>query len=289
MPDTIGRYQVVRVLGRGGFGEVFEARDTGLDRRVAIKRLLASHDDSIPRERFLREGRSAARLDHPNIVRVYDVGMDGDVPFIVQEFLEGETLQAVLARTTALDLPIALRILIPVAEGLHAAHAAGLVHRDVKPSNVYLTTNGNVKVIDFGIAAATDRSGLTVAGSFLGTPAYASPEQLEGKRVDARSDIFSFGTVAYHVLSGRQPFEADTILLTIRQVLEKTPEDIADLFPGYPEMADVVRDCLQRDPERRPTSMADVAIRLRQVQAVLTRRDSEWPARTRALPLIWRG
>jgi serine/threonine-protein kinase len=278
LPLSIGRYQIVRALGTGGFGQVFEAKDPALERHVAIKRLLAAQDDAM-RERFLREARAVAALDHPHIVRVFDAGVDDEgAPFIVQELLEGQTLESVLKSKGGLALNVALRILVGVARALQAAHAAGIIHRDVKPSNIFLTVAG-VKVIDFGIAALTDPeiSRLTAVG-FVGTPAYSSPEQLRSEPVDVRTDIFSLGAVAFETLTGRRAFEGNQVYDIIRRVMEEPAPALAPLLPDCPTaLSDLVEECLERDPNRRPASMSAVVVRLEAIELPFRDYTLVWP------------
>src|SRR5215470_1182862 len=220
-PGTrLGAYEVVAPLGAGGMGEVYKAKDTRLDRLVAIK-VLPSHVSSDPalRERFEREARTIAALNHPHICTLYDVGHEADTDFLVLEYLEGQTLADRLAKG-ALPLDQALQIAIQIADALDKAHRAGIVHRDLKPGNIMLTKSG-AKLLDFGLAkvtpAAIAASGLSMAptgvspvtmqGTILGTLQYMAPEQIEGQEVDARTDIFAFGAVLYEMLTGKKAFE----------------------------------------------------------------------------------
>jgi serine/threonine protein kinase len=284
LPLSVGRYHVVRALGTGGFGQVFEAVDPHLERHVAIKRLLAAQDEAM-RERFLREARAVAALDHPNIVRVFDAGVDDEgAPFIVQELLQGQTLSSVLTRGRGLALNAAVRILAGVARGLQAAHAAGIIHRDVKPSNIFLTSTVGVKVIDFGIAALTDPeiSRLTAVG-FVGTPAYASPEQLRSEHLDERTDIFSLGAVAFETLTGRRAFEGNQVYDIIRRVMEEPAPALGPLLPDCPPaLTNLVQRCLERNPIQRPASMSEVVTRLDEIERSFTNETIPWPVATAA-------
>lgn len=244
LPEIIGRYEVRRELGRGAMGVVYEAWDPALGRRVAIKTLsLATSFGPLEREafeqRFLTEARAAAGLSHPNIVVVHDVGRDGTagVPYMTLEYLEGRTLAEVSAAGERLDWREALRIVARLADALHSAHSQGIVHRDVKPANVMLLPNGQPKIMDFGIAKIP-ASQLTAAGQLFGTPANMSPEQALGETLDARSDIFSLGTVLYELLAGRRPFFADTLTGILAQVVQQDPPPPSSVAPGLPADAD---------------------------------------------------
>ena len=209
----MSRYVVEKTLGKGGMATVELARDTQLGRNVAIKRLFASlADDPVFQKRFFREARMAANLSHPNLVGVYDVGEDDGVPYIVMEYVEGETLAELMARTGAMDPERAVDLLLQVCAGLEHAHAAGLVHRDIKPQNLLVGSDGIVKIADFGIARTLNATQLTQAGTVLGTAAYLAPEQAAGERVTAAADLYSVGAVGYQLLSGRLPYEVESLV-----------------------------------------------------------------------------
>lgn len=271
----LGPYVVVRSLGRGGMGEVFEARDTRLDRRVAIKtlrpELLA---DGSARRRFDREAKALSGLSHPNICTVYDVGHQDGLDFLVMEYIEGQTLAATLDRGT-LDERTAVRIAAQIAEALGEAHERGILHRDVKPQNVLVTPRGQAKVLDFGLAKAVTAeteetatiSEVSRAGMVVGTARYMSPEQIRGDEVDARSDIFSLGTVIYELLSGRVPFEGQTSAEIMSGILTKDPLPLERIAPSTsPEVQRIVRKCLEKDRVRRYQTVRDVAIDLDNLQ-----------------------
>ncbi len=217
--EVISHYCIVAKLGRGGMGEVYLAEDKQLGRKVAIKFLpaeVATNENA--RQRQLREAQTAATLDHPNICAIYEVGQEGGYSFIVLQYIEGETLAARLKRQLP-DLREALAIAAQVADALNEAHARGIIHRDIKPENIMLTTRGQVKVLDFGLAKTVRDPGLvepdaetgtllSIPGMMLGTVPYMSPEQVRGEDLDCRSDIFSFGIVLYELLSGRRPFRS---------------------------------------------------------------------------------
>jgi tRNA A-37 threonylcarbamoyl transferase component Bud32 len=273
----LGPYEILAPLGAGGMGEVYKARDTRLDRTVAIK-VLAPHVLAEPglRARFEREARTASSLDHPNICVLHDVGREGDVEYIVMQHLEGETLAARLARG---PLPVgeALRYATEIASALDRAHRAGILHRDIKPGNVMLVKSAgrdlSAKLLDFGLAKtlvtraaaagdaapATASLPLTGQGTIVGTLLYMSPEQLEGRDVDARSDIFSFGAVLYEMVTGRRAFDGGNQASIIAAVLERDPPSMAAAVPVTPPALDrVVRKCLAKDRDRRWQSAADL-------------------------------
>lgn len=255
-----GRYRLVDRIARGGMGAVWAGRDEKLQRDVAVKLLAADHvSDDEARARFAQEARAAAALSSPHVVTVFDDGIDEGVPFIVLEHLDGEDLQRRLARHGRLPIEVCERVALHVARGLDAAHAAGIVHRDVKPANVFLVRgpaargDGVVKILDFGVAKRGGREGVvTKAGVVLGTPHFMSPEQLRGRgEVGPRSDVFSFGAVLYLCLTGRRPFggDASEAMLKISLGVFEPPSRVV---PGLPGALDVVfTRALAVDPEHR--------------------------------------
>jgi serine/threonine-protein kinase len=258
---------------------VYLGRDGQLERRVAVKLLAASvgRDDEL-RRRFARESRLAARLSHPNVVAVFDAGEDAGRPYIVMEYVEGETLADVLRRRGALPADEAAGIAGQVAAGLAHAHAQGLVHRDVKPQNLLVSGDGRVKIADFGVARGDDLSKLTQAGTVLGTAAYLSPEQAAGSEVGPASDVYSLGVVLYELLTGRTPYRFDSL---VDLAAPRKPP------PPPPALADVVARCLDNDPSERPSAAELEGELLRSVAPV-----SEAPtvriirSRRRLLPAI---
>ena len=257
------RFQAVRRIDAGGMGEVWEADDTLLGRRVAIK-VLAEElaGDPVAVRRFRREARATAMLDHPNVVRVFDF-VDGQAPFLVLELLEGQTLAERLRNGGALPPLEAARIAAAVADGLDAAHRVGIIHRDVKPGNVMLTAGGGVKVMDFGIAAAWEAHS-TTGQQLLATAAYAPPERIAGGRASPAGDLYSLGVVLYEMLTGRPPFMADTAEQLLRAHLEATPRPVRSLvFWVPPEIAAACEAALAKDPAARPSSAGALAARLR--------------------------
>jgi eukaryotic-like serine/threonine-protein kinase len=271
--ESLARFEIQEKLGEGGMGVLYRARDTRLGRTVAIKLLHAGAvADPERTRRFVQEAKAASSLNHPNIVTVHDIGEDSERgTWIAMECLEGESLRQRLARGP-LAVPEALRIAVEMARGLAAAHAAGIVHRDVKPANVMITSAGLVKVLDFGLAklarpegVATDSVSPTLSaavataqGVLLGTPAYMSPEQAEGRPADARSDIFSFGAVLYEMLTGKRPFEGATEVSLLSAILRDTPKGVRSLRPEVDASLDkLVSRCLEKDPDARyPSAMA---------------------------------
>jgi serine/threonine-protein kinase len=252
----LSRYAVEKTLGRGGMATVDLARDLELGRRVAVKRLYASlAGDDVFQTRFLREARMAAALSHPNLVAVYDVGEDDGLPYIVMEYVEGETLAEVMARTGPMQPDRAVDLLLQICAGLEHAHAAGLVHRDIKPQNLLVRSDGVAKIADFGIARTLQATQLTQAGTVLGTAAYLAPEQAAGAQVTAAADIYSLGAVAYELLSGRQPYEVESLAdLALAQQAPPPP-----LETVTPELGRVVLQALAADPTARPPSAAAFA------------------------------
>lgn len=256
-----GRYRVERVLGSGGMAVVYLAHDDELNREVAVK-VLAENlaQDADFRERFLREARIAARLSHPNVVGVYDAGEVDGRPFIVMQVVRGENLADLLARRGRLSPTAAVRIGRQAAAGLGHAHLHGLVHRDVKPHNLLLGSDGVLRVADFGIARpATATQRLTEVGTVLGTAAYLAPEQAVGDDVTAAADVYSLGAVLYECVAGRTPYRGDTLLELVTAQQSGAVVPLRELAPeASPQLEDVVMRCLARNPEYRPASAAEV-------------------------------
>ena len=262
------RYRIIEILGKGGMGEVFLAEDTALDRKVALKFLPeALESDPQARERFQREARSAAALDHPFICKIYEVTETDARPCIAMEYVIGETLQTRIERE-AIPLRRIVEIATEGAEALEEAHKHRIVHRDLKPANVMLTDQGHVKVMDFGLAkqlrsgesdsdASSDR--VTQSGVWVGTPAYMSPEQIRGEKVDSRSDIFAFGTVLYELLAGTHPFRRETPVQTMSAILADEPSSTDGRLTEMPDgMRMALRKMLAKAPADRYQSLGEV-------------------------------
>ena len=275
--QTISHYRIVEKLGGGGMGVVYLAEDTRLDRKVAIKFLPAEvATDERAKQRLLREAKTAATLDHPNICAIYEVGEEDSHSFIVLQYIEGETLAARLKRHLP-DLREALAIATQVADALNEAHGRGIIHRDIKPENIMLTTRNQVKVLDFGLAkmvrdssvmGADTASMLSIPGMVMGTVPYMSPEQVRGEELDCRSDIFSFGTVLYELLSGRRPFEAKSSAEVISAILTTEPPPISRSSLGHSGSGEeqLIRKCLEKDAALRYQTMSDLIPDLQQIR-----------------------
>jgi len=264
--QDFGAYHLVRALGRGGMGAVFEAQERSTGRRLALKVLSHSLDSRTARQRFLREGRLAAAVNHPNSVYVYGTEEIDGSPVITMELVAGGTLQDQVRRRGLLPVTEAVDALLQVVEGLQAAQAVGVLHRDVKPSNCFVDADGQVKIGDFGLSISKMGRGdlhLTDTGVFLGTPAFSSPEQLRGDELDQRSDQYAVGVTLYYLLTGQVPFHAEQMVQLVATVLEKPAPDVRTLRPEVPrELAAVVARCLEKDPARRFRDYADLRIAL---------------------------
>jgi len=274
--SRLGPYEIVSPLGAGGMGEVYKARDTRLERTVAVK-VLPSHLSASPesRQRFEREARTISQLSHPHICALHDVGREGEVEYLVMEYLEGETLADRLLKGP-LPLEQTLRYGMQIADALDKAHRQGIVHRDLKPGNVMLTKSG-VKLLDFGLAKAVapasqqssltalpTQHALTQEGTILGTFQYMAPEQLEGREADARTDIFALGTLLYEMSTGKKAFSGATQASLISSILRDDPQPISQVQPISPPALDrIVKTCIAKDPEDRWQSAGDVGKELK--------------------------
>ena len=277
---TLLHYEILEKLGEGGMGEVWLARDTRLDREVAIKVLspeVAADPERL--ERFRREAKAVAALNHPNIVTIYSVEEEGDIPFFTMEYVEGETLSRIIPKE-GLDAGRFLDLAIPIADAVSAAHESGITHRDLKPGNIMVSSRGQLKVLDFGLAKVSREESkqvhsdshletefLTSDGQVLGTTPYMSPEQLKGKPLDQRSDIFSLGTILYAMATGKHPFLADSSAEVISSILSHHPPEVSEIKDGLPEyLSGVIKRCLEKDPgDRYPSArgVEDDLIKLR--------------------------
>ena len=262
---SLGHYEVLEVIGRGGFGIVFRAFDKTLERVVAIKVLAPEMAATSPaRKRFLREARAAAQVRHENVVQIHAVE-EQPLPYLVMDFVQGETLQQLLDRTGPLDAAEVVAIGRQVAEGLAAAHAAGLIHRDVKPANVLIEggPRPRAKITDFGLARAADDASVTQSGVVAGTPLYMSPEQARGDALDHRTDLFSLGSVLYTIAAGRPPFRAGSALAILKRVAEEEPRPIPEVIPETPPwLCRVIARLMAKDPAERFQTSAEAAAAL---------------------------
>ena len=272
---TVAQYQLLEKLGAGGMGEIYKAQDGRLNRFVAVKVLtMSSAGDPERRRRFILEAQAASALNHPNIIIIHDIVSDGDSDFMVMEYIQGKTLVDLIPKG-GLRLPLALKYAVQMTDALTVAHQAGIVHRDLKPANVMITENGLVKILDFGLAKLTDRgpvtqagsdatqtlasAPLTVEGSIIGTVSYMSPEQAQGKKVDTRSDIFSFGVLLYEMVTGVRAFGGDNAVSTLSAILRDEAKPIAEVAPDVPpQIEQLIKRCLRKRPEDRWQSMQDV-------------------------------
>jgi len=281
--QALGHYRIEAKLGEGGMGVVYRAFDTHLDRPVAIKILRADATTSSERRRrFQQEAKAASALNHPNIVHIYDISSSGGTDYIAMEFVDGKTLDRLIGKS-GLALGDTLKYAIQVADALARAHAARIVHRDLKPANIIVSEDGRVKLLDFGLAkltaaadidseagtaTMTDREDVqTEEGTILGTVAYMSPEQAEGRKLDARSDIFSFGSMLYEMVTGRRPFEGANRISTLSAILHKEPPPLAEVAPDTPaELDKIISRCLRKDPDRRAQHAGDIKLALAELR-----------------------
>jgi tRNA A-37 threonylcarbamoyl transferase component Bud32 len=271
-PTQLGRYRIVKVLGRGAMGVVYEGLDPRLERPVAIKTILKGHllDETLADEysaRFVREAQAAARLNHPNIVTVFDFGEQGDVAYLVMEFIRGQELAEAFDRGERFALPEALRIVGELLDALAYAHAQGVVHRDVKPANVMIDAGGRVKLTDFGVARLADANqDRTAPGTMVGTPSYMSPEQIQGLPVGSRADLFAAGIILYQFLTGQRPFAGGGSFAIQKQIVHDDPEPPSRRNPALPPVFDaIVARALAKSPDDRFESAASFAAALRAV------------------------
>jgi eukaryotic-like serine/threonine-protein kinase len=275
--QQFGSYQILSLLGAGGMGVVYQARDTRLKRTVAIKVLPTDRvSDPERKRRFIREARAASALNHPNIITIHDIGNENGLDFIVMEHVAGKSLGQRIPRK-GMPVKEALKLGIQMADALARAHSAGIIHRDLKPSNVMVTDDGVVKVLDFGLAKLTEveraedgtraLESQTEEGMIIGTLSYMSPEQAEGKKVDARSDIFSFGAVLYEMVSGQKAFEGNSKLSTLTAIVKQEPKAVSQLVPGIPpDLEKIINRCLRKDRQRRFHHMEDLRVELQELK-----------------------
>jgi len=270
---SLGRYQIRGVLGKGAMGLVYDGLDPNLSRRVAIKTILTSKLDKetarLYSMRFEREVRAVARLNHPNIVQVYDFGAEGDLAYIVMEFIQGKELQDYFEKNERFDVKTIFRLMNELLDALHFAHEAGIIHRDIKPGNVMVDAGGHAKLTDFGVARVTDPDGpqgeATRVGAMVGTPSYMSPEQIQGQTLDRRTDIFSAGIIFYQFLTGKKPFEAANQWGLQAKIIQEDPVWPSSLVQVPPEFDRIVARALAKDVEQRYQSARSFADSLKRI------------------------
>ena len=278
--QRLGDYQILRRLGRGGMSVVYLAEQQSLKRRVAFKVLKPDlAKDEVYVQRFHKEAQAAAALVHANIVQIYEVGEIDGVHYIAQEYIPGQNLAQYIRRNNSVSIPLSIVILKQVAAALNRASDQGITHRDIKPENIMLSTTGEVKVADFGLARVTSGEhhiDTTQIGITMGTPLYMSPEQAEGGKVDPRSDIYSLGVTSYHMLAGRPPFEGETALSVAVQHLKRTPQSLSELRKGIPEkLASLIMQMLAKNPAERIQKANDLQKQLREIPVTISEED--WP------------
>jgi len=308
--QTLLHYRILEKIGEGGMGVVYKALDTHLDRNVAVKVLPPDKVADVERrQRFVQEAKAASALNHPNIVVVHDIAEDRGTSFIVMEYVEGKTLDQPVGRK-GLKLNEALAYAVQVADGLAKAHSAGIIHRDLKPTNIMITSDGRVKILDFGLAKLMEEAGddgfgptrtlgrperpRTEEGFIVGTAAYMSPEQAEGKKVDARTDIFSFGVVLYEMLTGHKAFSRETKIATLAAILREDPKPAGQINETLPpDIEQILTRCLRKDPQRRWQNMSDLKVVLQDLkedsESGKLRAPQAAVARHRIRPFVWIG
>ena len=263
-----GRYKVIEELGKGGMGKVYKVLDTSINEKIALKLLkpeIAADQETI--ERFSNELKLARKIRHKNVCQMFDLGKTEGAPFITMEYVAGEDLKSMIRMSKRLSIGTAVGIAKQICEGLAEAHALGVVHRDLKPSNIMIDKDGNVRIMDFGIARSLKGKGITGAGVMIGTPEYMSPEQVEGKDVDQRTDIYSLGVIIYEMVTGRVPFEGDTPFTVGVKHKSEMPRNPREVNPQIPEdLSGVILRCLEKDKEKRYQSAADMRAELEKIE-----------------------
>jgi eukaryotic-like serine/threonine-protein kinase len=270
IPKTIGRYEILEMVGRGGMGVLYRARDPILERDVAVKMMHVDFStDDTARERFQREARAVARLQHRNVVTIHELGEIDGMPYIVMEFLSGKDLDALLKEGRPMSLVQKLDIAIQLCDGLAYAHGQGIVHRDIKPGNVRVLEDATVKILDFGIAKFA-MSSVTQSGTVMGTPSYMPPEQVMGQPVDGRADLFSAGVLLYELLSGTKPFTGESPTAVVYQIMHTEAKPIAEAVPDLPEaLSEIVGRALQKNPNDRYGNATEMASDLQTVKMMV--------------------
>jgi serine/threonine protein kinase len=273
--EKIGKYKVIEVLGKGAMGIVYKALDPDINREVAIKTV---HFDSATegtqleevQARFMREAQAAGRLSHPNIVMIYDVGREGDMTYIVMQCVVGSSLAKIVGSGEKIAPDYIVRLMTQVCQALDYAHQKGIVHRDIKPANILIDRSGNPFLADFGVARM-DTSTVTQTGTVMGTPSYMSPEQVMGKRIDKRSDIFSLGVILFELLSGKRPFDGESITTVMYRIVHESPRSLRDLLKNVPQGFDfIITKALAKDPEQRYQSCLEMSYDLSNVTTLPT-------------------
>jgi predicted Ser/Thr protein kinase len=266
MVSEFGKYRVKDVIGKGAMGVVYLGFDPALERQVAIKAISSSFSERDLKTRFIREARSTGKLRHNNIVTIYDFGHEGDDLYIVMEYLEGSDVETMIVEKTKMDIIDKLEIIRQICLGLDYAHQRGVFHRDVKPANIRLSKEGNVKIVDFGLAAVHS-STLTKSDAVLGTPHYIAPERLQGKKSDGRSDQFSVGLIFYELLTYTRPFSGDSISRIIYQILNDEPKSLdPQVVSQFPELEHIIKKSIAKDKEHRYKSMQSMAADIEALQ-----------------------
>jgi hypothetical protein len=270
IPKNIGRYEIIELVGRGGMGVLYRARDAVLERNVAVKMMLLDFTtDQTARDRFQREARAVARLQHRNVVTIHELGEVEGTPYIVMEFLTGKDLDAMLKGDVPMSLAQKLDVVIQLCDGLGYAHEQGIVHRDVKPGNVRVLEDGTVKILDFGIAKFA-QSSVTQSGMIMGTPSYMAPEQIMGKPVDGRADLFSVGVLMYELLSGQKPFTGESPTTVVYQIIHVEPPPMNAAVPELPDsLHEIVSRALQKNADDRYSRASEMSSDLQMVKMML--------------------
>ncbi|MBE3100384.1 MAG: protein kinase, partial [Planctomycetes bacterium] len=263
-----GRYQIIEELGRGGMGRVYKVLDKEVHAKIALKLIrpeIAADRATI--ERFRHELKTAREISHKNICRMYDLGRDGGTYYLTMEYVSGQDLKSMIAMSGQLGIGTAISITKQICDGLEEAHRLGIIHRDLKPQNIQIDKGGHAKIMDFGIARSLMAKGLTGAGVVIGTPQYMSPEQVEAKEVDARSDIYSLGIILYEMVTGRVPFDGDTPLSVAMKHKLELPRDPRELNATIPADVDrLILKCLEKDRDKRYQSAADLRVDLARIE-----------------------